>query len=302
MGKGTPEDHSADVARIEAQTAADSRAQAAKAEAKKQQDFDAKMNSAFGSGISDAQGFFTQQGLDPRQYSSLIRQKANSIRGGVPNLDANPGSYFADLGQQIYDQEQAGERNRDLRGIDEYAGSGFETQRIGDTADDDYINEILGTQKQSADEYIQNLLDRGVVTSGGAAGARKNLEGQSAGAKSKLSELTRGILDSGRSGATDIAGKARTKASNQKLGDTFDPASVGTDLSKYFSDFFGGLGEKIRGVAPTDLFSTSGLANVAGASQGAGNTKFNPNALAGIIDDEDDDTDSNPFGGSTSPF
>ncbi len=300
MGKGAPEDHSAEVARIEAQTAADARAQAAQAEKVKQAQFDKKINSAFGTGISDAERFFSSQGLDPRQYKGLITQKANNIRGGVPNLDANPNSYFSNLGQQIYDEEQTGERNRDLRGIDEYADSGFETRRIGDDVDDDYINEILGTQKGTADEYIQNLLDRGVVTAGGAAGARKNLEGQSAGAKSKLSELTRGVIDSGRSGAVDIAGKARTRASNQKLGDNFDPASVNTDLSKYFGDWFAGLGDKIRGIAPTDLFSTSGLANVAGASQGAGNLKFDPNALAGI-DEEDDDVD-NPLGTGTSPF
>jgi len=301
MGGRPPEDHSADVARIEAQTAADARAAQAAEEAKKQKMFDQKIQGAFGTGIGDAESYFASQGLDPKQYLSQIRQKANTVRGNVPNLDANPGSYFSDLGQQVYDSEQSAERNRDLRGIDEYAPAGFETSRIGDKSAEDTIAAILGEQENTGGDYITNLLKRGVITTGGADAAHKNLVGQEATARSKLSELAKGIIESGRAGATDIAGKARTRASNEKLGDTFDPNTVGTDLSKYFADFFSGLGTKVRGVAPTNLFDTSGLANVAGASQGAGNNAFNPAAIAGIFNEDDKNKDNNPLG-TTSPF
>jgi hypothetical protein len=299
MGGSAPPDNSAQVAQIEAQAARDARAEQAKAEALKLKQFNKKLAGAFGSGVSGAESFFGSQGLDPSQYSSKIRQRATDIRGGIPENDANPASYFADLGQQIYDQEQAGERSRDLRGIDTYAPAGFASKRIADTSADDLIQSILGTQQQTADDYISNLLNRGVVTGGGADAARKNLAGQVPTAKSRLSELTRGLLEKGRGGAEDMAAGLRTTAANQRLGDQFDPYAGSQDLSKYFDTFFSGLGEKVRGVAPTDLFSTAGLANVAGAAQGAGNQPFNPNALAGIFDDDEEKKDTTT---TTSPF
>lgn len=299
MGGSAPEDHSAEVARIEQQAAQENQARMDREAAKKQTDFDKRINSAFGTGISGAERFFTSQGLDPKKYGGQIRQGAADIRGGVPNLDANPGSYFANLGQQIYDAEQGAERNRDLRGIDTYAPAGFATSRIADTADDASINALLGEQQQTGEDYITNLLNRGVVTAGGADAARKNLAGQRPTALSRLSALGQGELEAGRGGAENLVNAGRTKASNQRLGDNFDPFALSGDLTKYFGDFFKNLDTNIRGKAPTDLFSTSGLANIAGAAQGAGNNAFNPNAVAGIFDqnntDEEDQLPAVPF-------
>lgn len=289
MGGSVPQDHSAEVARIEQQSANEQRLREEQQQKVKQAEFDKRINSAFGTGVSGAERYFTSQGLDPKKYAGDIRQGAADIRGGVPNLDANPSSYFANLGQQIYDAQQGGERNRDLQGIDKFAPAGFAAGRIGDTADDSIINAILGEQQQTGTDYIDNLLNRGVVTSGGADAARKNLAGQRTTALSRLNTLGAGELEAGRGGAENLVNKGRTTASNQRLGDNFDPFALSGDLTKYFGNFFKNLDQNIRGKAPTDLFSTAGLANVAGASQGAGNTAFNPNALAGILGDQKKD-------------
>lgn len=293
MGGSAPEDHSAEVARIEQQAANEQRLREEQQQKVKQAEFDKRINSAFGTGTRGAENYFRSQGLDPGKYRSQITQGATDIRGGIPNLDANPQSYFANLGQQIYDAEQGNERNRDLSAINTIAPTGFSTDRISDTADDDIINAILGEQQQGGEEYISNLLNRGVVTAGGADAARKNLAGQRPTALSRLSTLGRGELETGRSGAENLVNKGRTTASNQRLGDIFDPYKVGTQLTDYFGNFFKDLDTNIRGKAPTDLFSTSGLANIAGAAQGAGNTAFNPNAVAGIFDDNTDDEENN---------
>lgn len=294
MGGSAPEDHSAEVARIEQQAAEQQRLREEAQQKQKQTQFDAKLNSAFGTGRTGINRFFTQQGLDPKKYGGSINESLINAKGSVPNLDANPNSYFQNLGQQIYDAEQAGERGRDLRGIDSFAPAGFAKKRIGDTADDDIINAILGEQSQGGEEYIANLLKRGVVTSGGADAARKNLASQRPTAQSRLSTIGTGELERGRGGAENLVNEGRTTASNQRLGDNFNPFEISGDLTSYFGDFFKNLDTNIRGKAPTDLFSTSGLANIAGAAQGAGNTAFNPNAVAGIFDQNNDD-DEDPL-------
>lgn len=302
-GGSPPQDNSDKVAAIEAQTAKDARAEAAAADAKKQAAFDASMNSAFGSGMTNAEDFFTSRGLDPTDYKAQIGNKANQIRSSIPNLASDPGSYFSTLGESVFNQEQAGGQAKALRGVNDVAPSGFSTSRIADTADDDTIAAILADQENNSKGYIDNLRGRGVITDSGYAAALKNLQGQAPGARGKLSEIGTGLIETGRGDAENIANAGRTRASNLALGDKFDPFSeVGNKLNDFFSTFFSGLGDKVRGAAPTNLFDTSGLANIAGAAQGAGNNAFDPAAVAGLFPDETKKKDDDPFGNTTSPF
>lgn len=299
-GSDAPEDNSDEVARIEAQAAREAREQAEIERRRAQAEFDARLNAAFGSGVTSAEDYFTSRGLDPNDYRGHITTRANQIRSGIPNLAGDPGSYFASLGQSVYDNLKEGKRGQALRGLNTIAPTGFATNRIASTADDELIAAILGEQELSATDYIDNLLRRGVVTAGGHAAAKKNLGSQRAGAQSRLSDIGTGLLESGRSGAENLANSFRTIASNLDLGDIFDPFSKSTELNNYFTDFFSNLGTRLRGAAPTNLFDTSGLAALAGAAQGAGNTVFDPAAVAGIFgpppeDDEDDQQNTNPF-------
>lgn len=299
MGGQPPKDNSAEVARIEQEAARQAREEAERKRQRDQAEFDKRLNSAFGSGLTSAEDYFTSRGLDPSQYRGAITNKANQIRSSVPNLAGDPGSYFAALGESIFGQLQEGERGKALRGINTIAPTGFANTRIQNTADDDTIAAILAEQENKARSYVDNLKSRGVVTDSGYQAALNNLLGQKPGAQSRLSEIGTGILETGRGGADNLANTFRSAASNLNLGDVFDPYSKSTDLNNYFSDFFNNLGTKLRGSAPTNLFDTSGLASLAGAAQGAGNTAFNPRALAGIFDEEEEDDekkiDTNPF-------
>jgi hypothetical protein len=301
MGGGrAPQDNSAQVAAIEAQAARESREDAARKEAAARQAFEGRMSGAFGTGVQSAKDYFTGRGLNPDDYSSAINNRANLTRSSVPDMASDPGSYFADLGQQVFEQLQEGQRGSALRGINTVAPTGFANSRIADTADDSTLAAILGEQETAARGYIDNLLSRGVISQSGYNAALGNLTGQKAGANAKLNDVGNAILSGGRGEAENKANSARSRASNLTLGEQFDPYSVGNELNDFFTSFLGSLGEKVRGQAPSNLFDTSGLANVAGAAQGAGNRVFDPKALAGNTfgdnnDDEEENVNTNPF-------
>lgn len=298
-GGGGGQDNSDKVAAIEAQAAREAREAAAAEAARKEQQFIANLNSAFGTGVQGAQDYFTMQGLDPSEYMNAITSRANAVRGTVPQGDLAPGTYFNNLGEQVWQMEQEAARNKAMRGLDSFAPTGFASKRITNDVDDEFINAIIEEQLQGGDNYIRNLLDRGVITGSGYTAAQKNLQNQRSGASARLQELGLGILEGGRAGAENILADARSSASNLRLGTAFDPYSYQGDVNNYFSDFFNNLGDKLRGAAPTNLFDTAGLAGIAGAAQGAQNTAFNPLALGGVNTDDDEET-SGPV--ATSPF
>lgn len=294
-GGDAPQDNSAEVARIEAQAAREAAEREEARKAQERADFDARLNAAFGTGTDSAAKYFQSQGLDVDEYMDEIQSAATRKRGEVPLLDASPATYFANLGQEVYGSEQDAMRNRYMRGIDSVAPTGFATRRIDDTVDDATIEAILAEQYQTGENYIRNLLDRGVITNSGYSGAQKNLEGQRAGAKSRLNEVGLGIINKGRGDAENLVNTDRSQVSSMRLGTQYDPFELGTRLNNQFTDFFAGLGDKFRAASPKNLFDTSGLAGIAGASQGAGNTAFNPQAIAGIGASDNEDDDENIF-------
>lgn len=300
-GSSAPRDNSDKVAQIEAQAAREAREAAAIEEARKAAEFEQRMNAAFGTGVTGAEDFFLSRGLDPSQYRTNILNTANQIRSSVPQGASDPGSYFSSLGENVYDRLTQGQRNSAQRTINQIAPSGFSMNRIQNTADDETIASILAEQEANAQQYLDNLLQRGVITTGGYNAAKQNLSGQRPGAQTRLSEIGTGILESGRGAAENLANEGRARVGTLELGDIFDPYTVGTQLNNYFTEFFSGLGGRLRGAAPTNLFDTSGLANIAGAAQGAGNRVFDPRAVAGVFsgpeeeEEDDEDETTNPF-------
>jgi hypothetical protein len=288
-GGGAPEDKSDKVAQIEAQQAADARAaDAAKAEQQRNL-FNSQVNSAYNTALDSARQYFISRGLDPDQYVPQITSTLNSERGSIPDLAANPGTYFTGAGETAYNTARDAQRGQLQRAINQFAPSGFETRKIGDTSDDATLAAILAEQRATADNYVRNLLDRGVINASGFASAESDLDNQAYGAKSRLQEIGNTVLQQGRSKITNLANEARSGAANFELGDNFDPYSYSTDIDAALNDFFTNLGGNIRGLAPTGLFNTAGLANIAGAAMGAQNLKFSPAALAGTSTKEEDD-------------
>lgn len=244
--------------------------------------------------------FFTQQGVDPTQFTGDINSFLDNILSGVNPTDENPALAFKDAGQSVFNQLETGQRTKANTGLDRIFAPSFETKRIPFTLDDPFLDSIEAEQRASADSIIKNMLDRGVITQSGFGAAQADLDKQSAGVKAQLNELGTTTIAGGQQKLKDVANQARQDASLLHLGQQFDPFSYSSDADQVFNDFINNLGTSIRSKVTGNLFNTTGLAALAGAAQGAGNTAFNPAAAQGIIeddteDDEDDKTKESIF-------
>ena len=287
-----PEDHSLDIARLEMAEREKERLRQEEAARVRQAELAQLRTDALTSGRSNVNQYFTNQGLVPDDYASTIDAEINRILSGISRDDPNPGAYFQNAGPTVYDTAQSGFRNQLMRTLDSIFAPNFETQRLPYTIDDPIIGGIHAEQRGRADDIIKNMLQRGVINQTGYNAAAADLDRQSPGVTARLNEIGTGLIASGQTSLRDIANQGRSSASQSRLGQQFDPYSYSSQADTAFNDFINSLGTNIRAALPGDLFSTSGLGAVAGAGQGAQNTKFDPRALSGLTSDTDEeDTD-----------
>lgn len=196
-------------------------------------------------------------------------------------------------------QQREDLRSGATNAIRSFTAPGFENTSVPDTLDDDLAAQVYGEQRGKADQYLQNLLKRGVITDTGAAAGAKNLDEQGARVRTQLSDLGSSLLNAERGKLKGIADQGAQAASTVDIGQTFNPTAFADMLNASLGDFSKNFGDSFRAGVPGDLFDTSALSSIAGGAQGAGNLAFDPNAVsAGVIGSgTSDETDPN----STTP-
>jgi hypothetical protein len=185
--------------------AKEERERVAQEQAKKKADLASLRGTVRSGAGGDVRNYFSSMGIDPDRYSGSIDSQLNSILSGISPEDENPGSAFQGAGQTIYDTLQTGERTKYGNQLNEIFAPEWEMRRVGMTTDDPYLAGIEGEQYSDADKIIKNMLDRGVLTTGGYASAQKDLEGQRAGVRSRLNEIGTGLLTKEQQDLRDIS-------------------------------------------------------------------------------------------------
>lgn len=274
-------------------------AQQAKDEARKQE-LAGLRSSALTGGRASAQDYFRSQGLDAGRHSSDIESKINSVMAGIAPDDPNPGSYFKDIGAGVYGDVESAQRSKAGRDIDAMFAPDFEMRRLGWTVDDPYLAGVEAEQRQSADDIIKRMLDRGVITDTGYNAAQADLDKQAASVRSRLNEIGTGLLGTGQQSLRDVANRARQGASTLRVDQPFNASDFQSEADRLTGEFLANLGSNIRSRVTGNLFDTAGLGVLAGAAQGAQNTPFDPAALAGTpteqrVDDEDEEDKPAPI-------
>lgn len=282
-----PADNSIYVAQMQREDAARAKEQEKVDLEKKRVELEGLRGTSRDNARTSSQRYFQSLDLDPNAYSGDIDSQLNDILTSIAPTDENPGSYFKNAGQDIYGNLTRTKQMRDQAELDKLFAPDFENSRINMTMDDPVLAGIEKDQRGSADAIIQNMLKRGVLTNTGAAGASADLDRQASGVRGKLEDFGSSVLAGGQQKLRDVAQQARTTAGTSKLGQTFDPSSYSKNADQVFNDFVASMGDQIKAKIPGNLFQTNGLAAIGGAAQGAGNTKYDPKAAAGLVDPDD---------------
>jgi hypothetical protein len=159
---------------------------------------------------------------------------------------------------------------------------GYETSAVPTSLTDPLEQAVYGEQRANADEIIQRMLKRGVLTDTGAQAATAELERQAPGVRSQLDKIGQTLLENERSKVSGITNKAREAAANLNVGQGFDVTPYQTEVGTELGDFSKNLSDQFRGGIPGNLFDTSTLASIGGGAQFAGNQPFDPNVTQGI--------------------
>lgn len=237
---------------------------------------------------SGVNAYFQSRGADPAQYRSPIDAAIAAAIGKLSPTDEDPASRLDTTGiaSSVYGNEENNRRAGLTSQLQQMFPETFANTTVSNNLDDNIENQILSGQRSSADAIIQNMLARGVITPSGANAARGDLERQTPIVKTRLDQIGGDLLSSERSSINDIISRANKTASTVNLGGSFDPNAYKNEIDQSFNDFVNSLDTKFRAGVPGNLYSTTGLGAIAGSAQGAGNTKFNPNALAGVLEQQ----------------
>jgi hypothetical protein len=171
----------------------------------------------------------------------------------------------------------------------------YQTGWLPDTLTDPLETQVYGEERAKADEYLNRLLKRGVITETGKAAAAANLESQGARVRSQLNDISNMLLGAEREKLAGYEGRAKQRASSLGVGESFDPTPFYTGAQTELGTFTSGIGDLYRSQIPTDLFDTASLGSIAGGAQFAGNRPFDPDITPGTTYTPSDETD--PFSG-----
>jgi hypothetical protein len=287
-GGGAPPDNSVQVEQMQEAAAEKARQQAKDDAAAKATQLAGLRTQARSGASGSVNDYFSSQGVDPNQYAGQISSKLDSILGGIAPDDPNPGSAFTSAGPSVFDALTQANSQKAVSQLNNIFNPTYALDRVPMTLDDPYLDSINATQRSSADSILRNMLDRGVITQSGFAAGEGDLDKQGAGVKAQLNSFGNNVLTDEQNALTGIINSGRQTASGLKLGQQFDPFSYQKQADDNFSQFISNLSDTLKAKVGTgNLYTTSGLAGIAGAAQGAGNTAFDPTAASGIIDPND---------------
>ncbi len=218
----------------------------------------------------------TRRGLDYGEYEGDIGRAIESTFRRIDPNDANPGSYFTD---DIVDNV-LGRTRDDLRysfnnAIGRRFAPGFENNYFKADSDDAFINNVLGTQKKEATDYVTRARDRGMLDATGYGAAMGRIGEMEATGRATANRLGDAVLQGNRTRLTDVANRAKSEAGQYELGQTFDLGNYDRQLNDTLGGLQGSLEGDVRGALEGQKFFEVGdLLARGGAAQGAVNPQL----------------------------
>lgn len=270
-GQMMPQDNSIQLEQMRQAAAEREQQRIDREKAQAKADFQTNLGTAVSGAKNTGRDYFAQRGLAPDNFASLIDSIIGDTKLKVPQLDANPASYFtSDAFASGIDNFQNVKRSNLTGQVNSKFAPGFERNLIQDTADDDIINSILGTQRGQAQQQIDFNRQRGVLNDAGYGTVQRELGGQENAARSTLTGIGDSILGKKRQDLLNIRGDAGNAASSFTLG--MNEPDVNSYYSQAQSKATTGLSDlegSIRSaLGGTNLFDVPSLMQKGGVAQG----------------------------------
>lgn len=270
-GGGYVQDNSLQVEMMRQQAAREAEAKQERLKEEQKAKFQSDLTNAVTGAKTTGLNYLGQRGLSGDQYGNIIDSIINDTRLKVPELDANPGSYFtSDAFASGLDNYQTNQRANYNSQVQSKFNPGFENSLIADTADDPILQSILGTQRSAAEKQLDFNRARGLLNDSGYNTAIGEIGNQANAGMSTLTGIGDSILGKSRQALSGIKGEAGNYASNWTLGQAapnFDDF-YSRAQTKAQSDI-GNLEGSIRSaLGSTNLFDVAGAIAKGGTAQG----------------------------------
>jgi hypothetical protein len=226
------------------------------------------------------------QGQYADQVSNLYRAALDRARGGAPEIVNDASTLFTPtLFDDAYGTVRSTARSGLNKNLDEFMGNGFEYNAFQDTADDDYINSILGDQKTEAQAALDRAKARGQINEVGYATGQKELGNQEIAGRAKANQLGLGVLSNYRKGLGDYNTSQRTRVDNFDLGDSFDVGGVKSRFDQTLGGYKGSMqGDILAALGGQNFFNTDTLVGKAGNASGVtNNSPTSPTQQTGLL-------------------
>jgi hypothetical protein len=248
--------------------------------------FQGNRQSAYNTALQNVMQTFQGQGVDPNNYMGYITPALQQAQQSIPDLSANPSTYFpTSLGQTILNQATGDQRTQATNSLNQTFSPTYAQSMLPSSIMQQPISDMLSAQFDPLSSQLTNAMNRGTLTQTGYNAALAKMNQDKAAAQSQLQTLGQNILTGNQTSLGNIADTARTAASNLNLGQTFDPSQYAAQGSQMAAQDIQGFGGALQNAASNVQFGDiQDLLNAGGAVQGATNpTAANPAFSTGAI-------------------
>jgi len=208
----------------------------------------------------------------------LLTGALDAARAGAPEIVEDASALFGpQLFDNAYNDVRTQYRNNMSRELDSFAGTGFEYERFGDTADDDILASIVGSQYDTANETLQRALARGQINEAGMGYAGQELGRQKSGANSRAQDFGSTVLQGYRDQVGNLGKQFRDSITNADLTDNFNFDVKRGRLDDLSTNLSGRMeGDIYNSVGDYSFFNTDSLLGKAANRSGTMNNNTAP--------------------------
>jgi hypothetical protein len=249
------------------------RAQRAAADASDSERFTRELNEAMGFTRSAAQQRLQGMGLDPNAYNDRIDRELNMTRLRIPERAQGVGQFFnTDFVDTLLNEDRSARRTGATARVQRELPGDFSSM-FSTSADDPFIDAILGRQSGEAQAQLERARARGNLTDTGFQSGVGRISELERSARAQAQALGDSVIERFRGRAGDVRNRALERAGSLDIFEPdFDITPFSRELEEVRGTFNNNLGGEIEGaLAGQSFFDIGDILNRAGVAQGSQN-------------------------------